>query len=171
METEHGWKSGDQVWHCDGNSAAFGAKYGGEIHHTGNKPLHPRCWHCHRPLGCIKCSGIRKELLCIEHGRGDPAKYHGGLGPVWATLPALIEHGPLVKFQQRIGNYPDEWRPAYYKSADEVTKYMPFGRVPPDWVDVLREGDVGEMWRKVYVAIKPGPLGDVLKRVVDPDKQ
>jgi len=95
------------IAHCDGLSWAFGARLRDEAHHAAQ--LHPRCWACGAGLGCPRCSGVAAELLCHN------VKMHSGLGAVWATKAALIEHG-LVQ-GQKIEDYPVDWRPAYVRSA------------------------------------------------------
>lgn len=52
------------VYHCPGHSQAFGAKYKGEPHH--HTSLHGHCPSCNADLGCFKCSGPYRDLLCMN---------------------------------------------------------------------------------------------------------
>lgn len=122
---------------CKG-SAAFGVRWS-EEHQT--RALHPHCWHCKRPLGCRQCSGIDKDLLCTEHGKGNPASWHRGLGPVWATRAAFVDHGLLTKFKQHLEDYPAQWRTSYVATQAQV---------PRGWVEVLARGNIDEFWKKAY---------------------
>lgn len=67
---------------CPGDSCAFGAKMRGEPH-PAVKP-HPDCMNCHAPLGCVRCSGITRELLCMKCRN-------------WGHKDALKEHGRLLR--------------------------------------------------------------------------
>jgi hypothetical protein len=105
------WKLGAKVCHCPGHSRGWMARFWGEAHH--HTSLHSNCWSCGGNLGCPLCSGIRRELMCAgEVGQRERA--HGGLGPVWATQEALLEHGPLKR--QLPEHYPPEWAAAYNRT-------------------------------------------------------
>lgn len=106
FEREGAWKRGEVV-HCEGKSWAFDSRMRDEAHHAPT--AHPRCWACGAGLGCMRCSGRATELLCVN------TPMHGKLGAVWATKAALLEHGLLR--DQRIEDYPADWRPAYVRSA------------------------------------------------------
>lgn len=103
------WVGDVGVFHCDGKSRVFGAKYRGEVHHFpfgwGD------CWKCGQTLGCQICTGIEQELLCENFAA------HGGLGAVWATKRAFLEHGPLIRQRhgrrQALEDYPREWAMEY----------------------------------------------------------
>lgn len=103
------FREGMEVRHCAGISYAFGARKWGEPHHCIE--LHPRCWLCHEPLGCRLCSGIAGELLC------ENLKAHNGLGAVWGTKAAFLEHGPLIRQRhgrrQTLEDYPRQWAMEY----------------------------------------------------------
>lgn len=97
---------------CRMGSNAWGAHHF-EDHYA--RELYPHCWACNAPLGCLTCSGIRRELLCTHTGQGRPETWHKvsterALGPVWATKEALHEHGPIGKFGQTWEDYPEAWR-------------------------------------------------------------
>ena len=79
------WEHGP-VFHCNGQSKAFNAKLQGMPHHYTN--LHPRCMVCGTDLGCPRCSGPLRELLCLARG---PNKPH------WGSREALNEHGRLLE--------------------------------------------------------------------------
>jgi hypothetical protein len=85
------------IAHCGTRSWAFGAVLL-EPHHMRRK--HPRCWCCGAELGCERCSGIERELLCT---RSD----HDKRGAVWATKAAFQQRGPFKG--QTLADYPVEW--------------------------------------------------------------
>jgi hypothetical protein len=99
------WRGGVSVFHCADVSAAAGNRCAGESHHFTS--LHPDCWKCGAKLGCQMCSGNPIELLC--------ANRHDGAGPVWATLAALLEHGPLAN--QTLELYPAHWVRKYRETS------------------------------------------------------
>lgn len=102
---------------CPGRSRAFGAKMWGEPHPVG-KYRHHCCWSCGADLGCTTCSGLLREVLCMGHGADYRNEMkHGGLGPVWGTIAALVEHGPLRGFEQTIDNYPPNFVASYRATA------------------------------------------------------
>lgn len=105
FEREGAWQRGEVV-HCEGKSWAFDSRMRDEAHHA--PWAHPRCWACGAALGCPRCSGKGEELLCLN------IAMHQGLGAVWATRAALVEHG--VFHGQRIEDYPADWRPTYVRS-------------------------------------------------------
>jgi hypothetical protein len=108
----------DEANLCPGKSRAFGAKMWDEPHPIG-RYRHKRCWSCGADLGCTRCSGLLRELLCMGHGSDRNELKHGGLGPVWATVAALVEHGPLRGFNQTVDSYPPAFASMY--RATELT--------------------------------------------------
>jgi hypothetical protein len=136
------WRGGVSVFHCADVSAAAGNRCAGESHHFTS--LHPDCWKCGAKLGCMLCSGVASELLCTNR--------HDGAGAAWATLSALLEHGPLAG--QALEQYPADWQRKYretYPDSD-ATKYAAHGmtglRVLVDGIvegsNQTRNGDAGE---------------------------
>lgn len=102
----------DEANLCPGKSRAFGAKMWDEPHAiTGYR--HHRCWSCGADLGCTRCSGLLREVLCMGHGSDKNEMKHGGLGPVWGTIAALVFHGPLRGFHQFADSYPPAWAATY----------------------------------------------------------
>ena len=70
---------------CEGKSKAFGAHYRGEPH-PAFKP-NPPCMHCGADLGCQKCSGIKRELVCMECRD-------------WGNEAGVAFHGRMLKTPQ-----------------------------------------------------------------------
>lgn len=103
------WRGNATVYHCEAKTHVFGARYWGEAHHYNS--IHGNCWKCGRSLGCGLCCGIEKEVLCQNF------REHGGLGAVWGTKRAFLEHGPMVLQRhgprQTLADYPREWAQEY----------------------------------------------------------
>lgn len=60
------WTDKASVYHCPGQSHAFRAKYKREAHHYVS--LHGNCPTCGADLGCARCSGVYRDLLCMACG-------------------------------------------------------------------------------------------------------
>lgn len=86
------WPAGP-VFHCPGNSQAFGAQLRGKYHHSRARP-HPNCMVCGADLGCLRCSGIASELLCMAQV-GEGANYRHD-NAHWGHKAALRKHGRLL---------------------------------------------------------------------------
>lgn len=103
------WRGEQTVYHCMGSLYVFGAKSKGEPHHYNT--TFGGCWKCGRAIGCRLCVGIEQEVLC------ENIREHGGLGSVWATKRALLEHGPLIRQpngpRQTLADYPSDWAQEY----------------------------------------------------------
>ncbi len=107
------WPPKPEIRHCPSISFSFGTKCRGALkdkpHHTHE--LHPRCWLCHEPQGCLLCSGPSQELLC------ENIKAHNGLGAVWSTKWGFLNHGPMIRQRsgraQTLADYPAPWATEY----------------------------------------------------------
>ena len=71
---------------CSGISKAWGAKFRGEEHIAFHR--HLPCKNCGADLGCVRCSGPTRELLCRRCED-------------WGHPDALAEHGRLLKGVER----------------------------------------------------------------------
>ena len=87
------WPPGTLVFHCPGNSQAFNAQFKGQYHHSA-RILHKPCYVCGAPLGCLRCSGIASELLCMAKV-GEGASYDHDAAH-WGHPAALKKHGQLI---------------------------------------------------------------------------
>lgn len=119
------WAVNMVPYHCTGSRWAFGSQFDRDGHHCP-EPKHLPCWKCRADMGCLQCSGIVQELLCENIAE------HDGMGAVWATKQAFIEHGPMIQQPsknkaraQTVEDYPAQWRRDYspeVKDAHSLTR-------------------------------------------------
>lgn len=86
------WEPGP-IYHCNGKSAAFGAKLQGQHHHS-RLVLHKPCMVCGAFLGCPRCSGPSYELLCLAQVTAGGRYQHDAAH--WGHPAALKKHGRLL---------------------------------------------------------------------------